>query len=208
MTLSPDGRWAVVSVSEPAYDERDQASDLWIVPSAGGAATGADVVIHGGPHSQWIDQWVIRWNYHLLGAPGYAVLLTNYTGSTGFGEAFAQGIQGDPLEGPGRELLEAADEAIKRYPFINASKQVAGGASYGGHLANWLVVTTTRFKAFVSHAGPFDQVQPVDDERRDVLARGEHGRARVGEVAALADAESDPARDGAEDADPRERRRA
>ena len=116
------------------------------------------VVIHGGPHSQWLDQWVIRWNYHLLGAPGYVVLLTNYTGSTGFGEAFAQGIQGDPLEGPGREVLEAADEAIKRFPFIDAARQVAGGASYGGHLSNWLAVTTTRFKALVSHAGLFDQV--------------------------------------------------
>ncbi len=115
------------------------------------------VVIHGGPNSQWIDQFVIRWNYHLLAAPGYVVLLTNYTGSTGFGEKFAQAIQGDPLEGPGRELLEAADEAIKRFPFIDPSRQVAGGASYGGHLSNWLAVTTTRFKALVSHAGLFDQ---------------------------------------------------
>ena len=46
--------------------------------------------IHGGPHSMWIDQFVIRWNYHLLAQPGYVVLLTNYTGSTGFGEKFAQ----------------------------------------------------------------------------------------------------------------------
>jgi len=74
-------------------------------------------VIHGGPHSMWIDQFVIRWNYHLLAQPGYVVLLTNYTGSTGFGEKFAQAIQGDPLEGPGLELNEAIDEAIRRYPF-------------------------------------------------------------------------------------------
>jgi dipeptidyl aminopeptidase/acylaminoacyl peptidase len=114
------------------------------------------VVIHGGPHTMWRDQFVIRWNYHLLAAPGYVVLLTNYTGSTGFGEAFAQGIQGDPLRGPGRELNEAADAAIARYSFIDGSRQVAGGASYGGHLANWLAVTTTRYRALVSHAGLFD----------------------------------------------------
>lgn len=117
------------------------------------------VVIHGGPHSMWIDQFVIRWNYHLLAKPGYVVLLTNYTGSTGFGEKFAQNIQGDPLEGPGLEVNQAADEAIKRFPFIDASRQAAGGASYGGHLANWLAVTTTRYKALVSHAGLFDQAQ-------------------------------------------------
>jgi dipeptidyl aminopeptidase/acylaminoacyl peptidase len=111
------------------------------------------VVIHGGPHSMWRDQFVLRWNYHLLAAPGYIVLLTNYTGSTGFGEKFAQNIQLDPLAGPGEEINEAADEAIKRFKFIDASRQAAGGASYGGHLANWLQATTTRYKCLISHAG-------------------------------------------------------
>jgi len=117
------------------------------------------VLLHGGPHSMWVDQFVIRWNYHLLAQPGYVVLLTNYTGSTGYGEKFAQNIQGDPLEGPALEINQAADEAIKRFSFIDGARQVAGGASYGGHLANWLAVTTTRYKALVSHAGLFDQAQ-------------------------------------------------
>ncbi|MFN7932708.1 MAG: S9 family peptidase [Bryobacteraceae bacterium] len=111
------------------------------------------VVIHGGPHTMWRDEITLRWNYHLLAAPGYIVLLTNYTGSTGFGEKFAQAMHGDPLRGPGAELNEAADEAIKRFAFIDASRQCAGGASYGGHLANWLQATTTRYKCLVSHAG-------------------------------------------------------
>ncbi len=109
--------------------------------------------IHGGPHTMFRDQLVLRWNYHLLSSPGYVVLLTNYTGSTGFGEKFAQAIQNDPLRGPGNELNEAADEAIRRFPFIDASRQAAGGASYGGHLANWLQATTTRYKCLYSHAG-------------------------------------------------------
>ncbi len=111
------------------------------------------VVIHGGPHGMWRDQFFVRWNYHLLAAPGYVVLLTNYTGSTGFGEKFAQDIQGDPLIGPGAELNEAADEAIKRFKFIDGTRQAAGGASYGGHLANWLQATTTRYKCLIAHAG-------------------------------------------------------
>jgi dipeptidyl aminopeptidase/acylaminoacyl peptidase len=114
------------------------------------------VVIHGGPHSMWKDDFIVRWNYHLLAQPGYVVLLTNYSGSTGFGEAFARSIQGDPLEGPANEINEAADEAIKRYPFIDGSRQAAGGASYGGHLANWLAVSTERYRALVSHAGLYD----------------------------------------------------
>lgn len=114
------------------------------------------VLMHGGPHSQWKDEFGFRWNYHLLAQPGYVVLMTNYSGSTGFGEAFARSIQGDPLEGPANEINQAADEAVERYPFIDASRQAAGGASYGGHLANWLAVTTTRYRALVSHAGLYD----------------------------------------------------
>ena len=111
------------------------------------------LVIHGGAANMWRDNWGLRWNYFMLTRPGYVVLLTNYSGSTGFGEAFAQSIQGDPLKGPGEELNEAADEAIRMFPFIDGSRQAAAGASYGGHLVNWLQATTTRYKALISHAG-------------------------------------------------------
>jgi dipeptidyl aminopeptidase/acylaminoacyl peptidase len=112
------------------------------------------VLIHGGAANMWRDQITLRWNYHLLAKPGYVLLLTNYTGSTGFGEEFAQLIQGDVLRGPAEELMEAADAAIAKYPFIDATRQVAGGASYGGHLANALEAWSgNRFKALISHAG-------------------------------------------------------
>ena len=111
------------------------------------------VVIHGGPHTMWRDNWGLRWNYFMLSRPGYVVLLTNYSGSTGFGEAFAQSIQLDPFKGPGNEVNEAADEAIRLYSFVDSSRQAAAGASYGGHMANWLQATTTRYKALISHAG-------------------------------------------------------
>jgi dipeptidyl aminopeptidase/acylaminoacyl peptidase len=111
------------------------------------------VLMHGGPHSMWRDQFFVRWNAHLLARPGYVVLMTNYTGSTGFGEQFAQDIQGDPFQRCGREINEAADEAIRRFPFIDGTRQAAAGASYGGHLANWMQATTTRYKCLISHAG-------------------------------------------------------
>jgi dipeptidyl aminopeptidase/acylaminoacyl peptidase len=111
------------------------------------------VLMHGGAANMWRDQFVLRWNYHLLASPGFVVLLTNYTGSTGFGEKFAQEIRRDPLRGPGNDINQAADEAIKRFPFIDGSRQAAAGASYGGHLANWMQATTTRYKCLVGHAG-------------------------------------------------------
>jgi dipeptidyl aminopeptidase/acylaminoacyl peptidase len=111
------------------------------------------VMIHGGPHSMWRDQFFVRWNYHLLASPGYVLLLTNYSGSSGFGEQFARSIQGDPLKGPADEINEAADAAIGEFRFIDGTRQCAGGASYGGHLANWLQASTTRYKCLISHAG-------------------------------------------------------
>ena len=111
------------------------------------------MLLHGGPANMWRDQFFTRWNYHLLATPGYVVLLTNYTGSTGFGEKFGQEIQFDPFRGPANEINEAADEAIRRFPFIDGTRQAAAGASYGGHLANWMQATTTRYKCLVSHAG-------------------------------------------------------
>jgi dipeptidyl aminopeptidase/acylaminoacyl peptidase len=122
------------------------------------------VVMHGGPHSMWRDQWVTRWNYHLLARPGYLVLLTDYTGSTGYGEKFAQDVQGDPLAGPASEINEAADYAIQQYKFIDATRQAAGGGSYGGHLANWMQATTTRYKCLISHAGLINLESPMGNE--------------------------------------------
>jgi dipeptidyl aminopeptidase/acylaminoacyl peptidase len=111
------------------------------------------VLLHGGPHGQWRDSFGLRWNYSLIAGREFVLLLTNFSGSTGFGEAFAQSIQGDPLAGPADEINDAADEVIARFGFIDGARQCAGGASYGGHLANWLQATTTRYRCLISHAG-------------------------------------------------------
>ncbi len=116
------------------------------------------VVMHGGPHSSWKEDWGYRWNYHLLAKPGYVLVLTDYTGSTGYGEKFAQDIQMDPFRGPAHDINEAAALAIKKYPFIDGSRQAAGGASYGGHLANWMEATTTHYKCLINHAGLMNSV--------------------------------------------------
>jgi dipeptidyl aminopeptidase/acylaminoacyl peptidase len=142
---TPDGRQIHNMVVKPAGFDPSKKYPLF-------------AVIHGGAANMWRDQFVIRWNYHLLAKPGYIVLLTDYKGSTGYGEAFARSIQFDPLKGPGDEINQAVDEAIKKYSYVDPTRLAAGGASYGGHLANWLQATTTRYKAIVSHAGEMDLV--------------------------------------------------
>jgi dipeptidyl aminopeptidase/acylaminoacyl peptidase len=114
------------------------------------------VFIHGGAASMNADQISLRWDAHLLTAPGYVMLMSDYTGSTGYGEKFAQAIKLDPLKTPGLEIDQAVNEALKRYAYIDGTKMCALGASYGGHLVNWLEATTTRYKCLVSHAGEVD----------------------------------------------------
>jgi dipeptidyl aminopeptidase/acylaminoacyl peptidase len=111
---------------------------------------------HGGPHNMTKDQFFVRWNYHLLTSPGYVLLMTNYTGSTGFGEKFAADIQNDILRGPAAEIEQASDDAIRRFPFIDSTRQAAAGGSYGGYLMNWFEGNTNRFKCLVNHAGLTD----------------------------------------------------
>jgi dipeptidyl aminopeptidase/acylaminoacyl peptidase len=108
---------------------------------------------HGGPNSMSKDAFSTRWNNHLLTAPGYVLLQTNYTGSTGFGEKFADDIERDVLKGPAEETLEAIEEAAKRYPFLDLKRQAAVGASYGGYLMNWYNGRTNQFRCLVNHAG-------------------------------------------------------
>jgi dipeptidyl aminopeptidase/acylaminoacyl peptidase len=111
---------------------------------------------HGGPNNMIKDQFFVRWNYHLLTSPGYVLLMTNYTGSTGYGEEFAQAVHKDILRGPAAEVEQAAEEAVRQFPFIDGARQAAVGASYGGYLMNWFEGNTKRFKCLVSHAGPAD----------------------------------------------------
>lgn len=111
------------------------------------------VLMHGGPASSFKDSFGYRWNPYVLASDKMVIVMTDYTGSVGYGEKFAQDIQLDPFKGPGQEILDAAKDAIKRFNFIDANRQAAGGASYGGHLANWMQATTTHFKCLVSHAG-------------------------------------------------------
>ncbi|HMD33007.1 MAG TPA: prolyl oligopeptidase family serine peptidase, partial [Candidatus Acidoferrales bacterium] len=108
---------------------------------------------HGGPNGMSTDAFSARWNGYLLASPGYVLLETNYMGSTGFGEKFADDIERNVLRGPAKEILEAITEAIHRYPYIDEHRQAAAGASYGGYLMNWFNGHTNQFKCIIDHAG-------------------------------------------------------
>jgi len=113
-------------------------------------------LIHGGPQGAWGDSWSYRWNAELFAANGYVVVMINPRGSTGYGQAFVDGVNGDWGGKPYRDLMTGLDYAEQHYAFIDKTRECALGASYGGYMANWVLGHTDRFKCIVSHDGMFD----------------------------------------------------
>ena len=116
-------------------------------------------LIHGGPQGAWSDSWSYRWNPELMAAAGgYVVVMVNPHGSTGYGQAFTDGVNGDWGGKPYVDLMKGLDYAEQTYPFIDKDREAALGASYGGYMINWILGHTDRFKCLVSHDGMFNTV--------------------------------------------------
>jgi dipeptidyl aminopeptidase/acylaminoacyl peptidase len=113
-------------------------------------------LIHGGPQGAWGDSWSYRWNAELFAANGYVVVMINPRGSTGYGQAIVDGVNGDWGGKPFTDLMEGLDYAEQHYSFIDKDRECALGASYGGYMANWVLGHTARFKCIVSHDGMFN----------------------------------------------------
>ncbi len=113
-------------------------------------------LIHGGPQGAWGEGWSYRWNAELFAANGYVVVMINPRGSTGYGQAFIDGVNGDWGGKPYIDLMRGLDYAEQHYPFIDKSRECALGASYGGYMADWILGHTHRFRCIVSHDGMFD----------------------------------------------------
>lgn len=113
-------------------------------------------LIHGGPQGAWGDAWSYRWNAELMAANGYVVVMINPRGSTGYGQAVVDGVNGDWGGKPFSDLMLGLDYAEQHYSFIDTHRECALGASYGGYMANWILGHTNRFKCIVSHDGMFN----------------------------------------------------
>ena len=149
------------------------AEDFWFTGAAGAKVQGFIVkppnwkpgggrkypgilLIHGGPQGAWLDEWHGRWNYQMFAATGAALIIVNPRGSTGYGQKFVD----DVSKGWGgkvyTDLMKGLDAAIAKNPWIDTTALGAAGGSFGGYMVNWIAGHSTRFKALVSHAGPFN----------------------------------------------------
>jgi dipeptidyl aminopeptidase/acylaminoacyl peptidase len=104
--------------------------------------------VHGGPAGQYGVDWYHE--FQVYAAKGYAVLFTNPRGSTGYGQKFERGIEGEWGGKDYIDVMNGVDAALKRYPWIDAERLGVTGGSYGGFMTNWIVGHTNRFKAAVT----------------------------------------------------------
>ena len=93
---------------------------------------------------------------------GYAVVMIDFHGSTGYGQAFTDAISQHWGDRPLEDLQKGWDAAQKKYAFLDGGKACALDASYGGFMINWIEgnwydkAGNAPFKCLVSHDGVFE----------------------------------------------------
>lgn len=114
-------------------------------------------LIHGGPQGSFGNMFHYRWNAQTYAGAGYGVVMIDFHGSTGYGQAFTDSIGDDWGGKPLTDLKKGLAHATKTYPWLQADNACALGASYGGFMINWIASQwPDRFKCLVNHDGVFD----------------------------------------------------
>ncbi len=115
-------------------------------------------LIHGGPQGSFGNGWSYRWNPQTYAGQGYAVVMIDFHGSTGYGQAFTDAISQHWGDRPLEDLQKGWAAAQQKYSFLNGDKACALGASYGGFMVNWIAGNWNEpWKCLVNHDGVFDQ---------------------------------------------------
>lgn len=114
-------------------------------------------LIHGGPQGSFGNHFHYRWNPQTYAGQGFAVVMIDFHGSTGYGQAFTDSISGDWGGAPLEDLQKGWAAALNKYKFLDGERACALGGSYGGFMVNWIAGNwSSPWKCLVSHSGIFD----------------------------------------------------
>ncbi len=114
-------------------------------------------LIHGGPQGSFGDNFHYRWNPQTYAGAGFAVVMIDFHGSTGYGQAFTDSISQDWGGKPLEDLQKGFAAAQEQYSFLDGDRACALGGSYGGYMVAWIAGNwPDGFKCLVNHAGVFD----------------------------------------------------
>lgn len=133
-------------------------------------------LIHGGPQGSFGNDFHYRWNPQTYTGAGYAVVMVDFHGSVGYGQAFTDSIRGDWGGKPLEDLKKGLAAALKRYPWMDPKRVAALGASYGGFMINWIAGNwPDRFTCLVNHDGNLDERIAYYDTEELWFPEWEHG---------------------------------
>lgn len=120
----------------------------WLVRPSGPGPFPVLLVVHGGPFTQFGYSFFDE--AQVYAGAGYAVVLVNPRGSSGYGQAHGRAVVGR-FGGPDRDdLLSLLDVALQ-VPGLDASRVGVMGGSYGGLMTTWLAAHDgDRFRAAIS----------------------------------------------------------
>ncbi len=115
-------------------------------------------LIHGGPQGSFGNDWHYRWNPQVYAGAGYAAVMIDFHGSTGYGQAFTDSIRDDWGGKPLEDLQKGLAAALARYPFLDATRAAALGGSFGGWMVNLIAgVWNEPWRCLVTHDGNLDE---------------------------------------------------
>ena len=115
-------------------------------------------LIHGGPQGSFGNDFHYRWNPQAYAGAGYAVAMIDFHGSTGYGQAFTDAIQGDWGGKPLVDLQKGLEYVLRENRWMDGDRVCALGASFGGYMINWIAgAWPNRFKCLVAHDGNLDE---------------------------------------------------
>jgi dipeptidyl aminopeptidase/acylaminoacyl peptidase len=114
-------------------------------------------IVHGGPQVSLQNQWNYRWNAQVFAGHGFGVVMIDFHGSPGYGQAFTDSISQDWGGKPLVDLQKGLAAAVAQYPWLDGERACSLGPSYGGYMQNWIAGNwPERFRCIVNHAGVFD----------------------------------------------------
>ena len=115
------------------------------------------VWIHGGPTSQWRDNF--QQHVQFFVQRGYVVLLPNIRGSSGYGKAFEDANNGC-WGHCDLEDVRAGVEYLKRLPYVDPGRMGITGTSYGGIMTmDAVAFAPGLFQAAVAQSGYADWIE-------------------------------------------------
>ena len=114
-------------------------------------------LIHGGPQGSFGNLFHYRWNAQTYAGAGYAVVMVDFHGSTGYGQKFTDAISQHWGDRPLEDLQKGWGYALSKYSFLDGERACALGGSYGGFMVNWIAGNWNKpWKCLVNHDGIFD----------------------------------------------------